>query len=57
MTENNVQHTLITCDACRNDFPQSDIRYMSLKMCCKVEQIPLCKDCWEKYTNPAARGA
>lgn len=51
MTEENVDGNSIKCDACRNEFPQSEIRFMSLKMCCKVEQVPLCKDCWEKYTN------
>lgn len=57
MSEKNDEVSSIKCDACRKDFPKSDIRFMSLKMCCKVEQVPLCKDCWEKYSNPAARGA
>ncbi|MCX6580810.1 MAG: hypothetical protein NT166_11585 [Candidatus Aminicenantes bacterium] len=51
MSEENVEVSSLKCDACRKDFPMSDIRFMSLKMCCKVEQVPLCKDCWEKYTK------
>jgi len=51
MSEENVEVSSLKCDACRKDFPKSDIRLMSLKMCCKVEQVPLCKDCWEKYTK------
>jgi len=49
MTNENVEGNTITCDACRKIIPKSAVRYLSLKMCCKVEQVPLCKDCWEKY--------
>lgn len=41
----------IKCDACQKDIPKTDIRYMSLKMCCKIERVPLCKNCWEKYAK------
>jgi uncharacterized CHY-type Zn-finger protein len=51
MTEENVSANTIVCDACRKEISKSEVRYMSLKMCCKVERLPLCKECWEKYAN------
>lgn len=51
MDEANTQVIIVKCDACQKDIPRSNARLMSIKMCCKVERVPLCKDCWEKYAN------
>ena len=49
MSEEIDEGNTMTCDSCRKIIPKEEARFMPLKMCCKVEQIPLCKDCWEKY--------
>lgn len=41
---------ILKCDACRKDSTMLEIRYISLKACCSVKRIPLCYECYEKYT-------
>jgi hypothetical protein len=43
--------TVTKCDACQEDTPKHEIKYMSLKTCCSVQRIPLCKVCYEKYAK------
>jgi hypothetical protein len=39
------------CDACQREISGAEVRYMSMKLCCKVERIPLCRECWTKYAQ------
>lgn len=41
----------LKCNACQKDISKTEVRYMSIKMCCSVERVPLCKDCWETYAK------
>lgn len=49
MNPENDQKEKLKCDACRNDFPLREIRYMPLKTCCSIRRIPLCRDCYDKF--------
>lgn len=42
---------LVKCNACQKEVPRTEVRYMSLKMCCNVERLPLCRECWQKYAK------
>lgn len=46
-----VDGETMRCDACQKEKPGTEIRYMSMKMCCKTERIPLCRECWTKYAQ------
>ncbi len=41
----------IKCDACQKVISGAEVYRMPLKLCCKVEQIPLCQTCWQKYAD------
>ena len=51
MNTHQDQKEKLTCDACRKEIPQKEIRYMSLKTCCSIQRIPLCRHCYEKYAK------
>lgn len=37
------------CDACQQEVPQQEIRRMTMRVCCNVVRMPLCKECWERF--------
>jgi hypothetical protein len=41
----------IKCNACQKDCTKLEIKTMTLKTCCTVKQIPLCRVCYEKYAR------
>jgi hypothetical protein len=43
------QEKKFICDACQKEVRQIEIRYMSLKTCCSIQRIPLCRVCYDKY--------
>jgi NAD-dependent SIR2 family protein deacetylase len=47
---NRIEPEKIKCDACRNDTPRQEIRYLLLKTCCSTQRIPLCRECHQKYS-------
>jgi hypothetical protein len=51
MKQNRNLETIKKCDACQADIPKQEIKYMSLKTCCSVQRIPLCRECYEKYAK------
>jgi len=51
MEQNNTGTQTVICDACQTEVSKTESRLMSIKMCCKVERVPLCRDCWEKYAK------
>lgn len=41
----------IKCDSCQKETLKLEIKYMSLKTCCSVKRIPLCRECYDKYAR------
>ena len=51
MEQKSNLESAIKCDACRKETAKNEIKVMMLKTCCSVQRIPLCRECYEKYTR------
>lgn len=51
MEQKRNSETVTKCDACQTDTPKQEIKNMSLKTCCSVKRIPLCRECYKKYAR------
>ncbi len=49
MAEDNKATDKVRCDACQQEVSRQEVRKMTMRVCCNVVRMPLCKECWERF--------
>ncbi len=46
---------MLKCRMCSQDVPENKVKYYEMKLCCSVQRLPLCPNCWTKQSKSGAK--
>ena len=49
MNEEKKDNNTVRCDACQKEIPRQESRKMTMRVCCNVVHMPLCRECWDRF--------